>query len=217
MTNPSPKFTFAIGIPTINRWDLLKPALEKYVQDFPTTQIFVLDNGQQKKDFQHYTITYINKDHNIGVAASWNELCKNIFLVHTHALMLNDDVYLGARFRVIQMLINNKPDAFKKTIRDDWSAFILPKTVHDKVGPFDQEFWPAYFEDRDYMRRMKLAGCSIVTDLYLNPFVYRSSQSAEKDKSLLNGFEKNKKYYIGKWGGLPGNETHSQPFNGIGK
>ena len=36
---------FAIGIPTLNRYDLLKPCLMLYERDFPNIDIFVLDNG----------------------------------------------------------------------------------------------------------------------------------------------------------------------------
>jgi hypothetical protein len=38
---------FAIGIPTLNRADLLVPSLLKYINDFPGVKIFVLDNGNQ--------------------------------------------------------------------------------------------------------------------------------------------------------------------------
>ena len=42
------KHSFAIGIPTINRADLLNPTLQKYFQDFPNVDIYILDNGSQK-------------------------------------------------------------------------------------------------------------------------------------------------------------------------
>ena len=42
---------FAIGIPTLNRADLLNPVLKKYAADFPDTKIYVVDNGNQDIDF----------------------------------------------------------------------------------------------------------------------------------------------------------------------
>ena len=45
---------FAIGIPTINRWDLLRPSLQKYMGiDFCNTWFFVVDNGNQVIDIEH--------------------------------------------------------------------------------------------------------------------------------------------------------------------
>jgi hypothetical protein len=40
--------SFAIGIPTLNRADLLSQALIKYIYDFPEISIYVLDNGNQE-------------------------------------------------------------------------------------------------------------------------------------------------------------------------
>ena len=38
---------FGIGIPTINQAEALESALKLYVDDFPNTMIYVLDNGLQ--------------------------------------------------------------------------------------------------------------------------------------------------------------------------
>ncbi len=51
--------SFAIGIPTLNRWDLLMPTLHLYVADFPHTKIYVVDNGNQPCDVNHSNIEYI--------------------------------------------------------------------------------------------------------------------------------------------------------------
>lgn len=221
LRTPVKKLTtsFSIGIPTINRWDLLKPFLPVYKKDFPNTNLFIVDNGDQIQEDQDPLIRfYFGIVHrpasNMGVAASWNWLCETIFAAgHTHALILNDDVYLGASQRAVSAIINDKPWAFQKTLRDDWCAFILPKTIYENVGPFDERFFPCYFEDRDYMRRMRHKGCSIVQTQVLNPAIYKSSQSVEKDKSLLQNFEKNKQLYIAIWGGPPGQEKFSSPYN----
>ena len=39
---------FAIGIPTLNRADLLQASLDKYAIDFSDVEIFVIDNGNQE-------------------------------------------------------------------------------------------------------------------------------------------------------------------------
>ena len=58
---------FAIGIPTLNRYDLLKPSLMLYTRDFPTTSIFVLDNGNQ--GIVQDGVTIVENEKNIGIEA----------------------------------------------------------------------------------------------------------------------------------------------------
>jgi hypothetical protein len=47
----------------------------------------------------------------------------------------------------------------------------------------------------------------------LNPIIYRNSMTIQKSPELNSGFEKNKQYYISKWGGQPSQETFITPFN----
>jgi len=79
---------FQIGIPTLNRFDLLMPSLLMYSNQFPDTKIYILDNGNQKimqSDFIKNSpklsknLVVIEKEQNIGVGASWNILCDEIF------------------------------------------------------------------------------------------------------------------------------------------
>jgi hypothetical protein len=58
-----------------------------------------------------------------------------------------------------------------------------------------------------------LAGVTITTNAMLNPVIYRNSMTIQKTPELNNGFEKNRQYYISKWGGQPTQETFSTPFN----
>lgn len=206
---------FAIGIPTLNRFDLLHPALLFYVNDFPNTQIYVVDNGNQNvaSKISHPNITIIKNDWNVGVATSWNILCDNIFEKHDHAIILNDDIYLGKKeFEIDSILTSHKRDFYVAT--QDWCAFILPKKTYTKVGKFDDVFYPAYYEDNDYAYRMKLLGCKMFKIPFLNPYVYRASQTIEKDPTIKSGYIANKRIYQEKWGGNPNEEKFKTPYNG---
>lgn len=217
--------SFAIGIPTLNRWDLLKPSLQMYVQDFPDTHITVIDNGHQAIDFDHEDVGYIVPAHNLGVAASWNLICKRAFAYHptTHVIILNDDIYLGLpqrpqeghanRQEELKSIVQKYPRDFYKSLHDDWCVFIMPRHTWQLIGEFDERFFPAYFEDRDYRYRMRIAGLSCMEAVMFNPFVHRNSATSDRDRSVLNNFEKNKQLYIDKWGGKPGHEKYRTPFN----
>jgi GT2 family glycosyltransferase len=207
--------TFAIGIPTLNRYDLLKEALCKYVHDFPNTEIYILDNGSQgiTNDFYGLNVTVISVKENMGVSKSWNWLCSQIFSCHDYALILNDDIYLGKTEEQINDLLMDCDDQDFIVGTGTWCAFLLSADTFNDVGKFDEWIFPAYFEDNDYHTRMKLAGKSYFQTEFLNPVIYRNSQTILKDSTINNRFNDNKNYYISKWGGEPGKETFTTPFN----
>lgn len=205
---------FAIGIPTYNRADLLLPALMFYAQDYPNTEILVIDNGKQdiKVSKSMRNLTIIESDTNIGVAASWNKLCDMIYQKHDYAMILNDDIYLGRKeWEIDNFLTNYKKDLYIST--QDWCSFILPKKTFEKIGRFDEQFYPAYFEDNDYTYRLILNLKSIFQVPFLNPFLYKSSQSILKEPSLRDGYLLNEKRYAEKWGGQPKFEKFKKPYN----
>lgn len=219
---PTPNFkpqtsnSFAIGIPTLNRMDLLVPALQQYVQSFPGISIYVFDNGRQTGKTDHPKITWLYPDNNLGVAASWNCLCTEIFRYHDHAVIMNDDIVFSGGPELIYQAIKKHPARLITTLMD-WCVFILPKTVFEKTGPFDENFFPAYYEDKDYERRIRLGGGGIIRSPLLSPSVYRSNSTSEKDNSIHLAAHKNKEYYLKKWGGPPGGEKFSCPFDGKSK
>jgi GT2 family glycosyltransferase len=172
---------FAIGIPTINRLDLLHPALLFYLRDFPTTKIYVVDNGKQNisAKIKHPNIIVIENEKNMGVASSWNKLCDLIYKENDYAIILNDDIYWGKKdWEIDNLLSNYNKDLYNTT--QDWCVFILPKKTYEEVGLFDVRFFPAYYEDNDYAYRIIFFFLSLFKIPFLNPFVYQSSQTTQK-------------------------------------
>lgn len=203
---------FAIGIPTLNRKDLLEPSLSEYRRDFPYTDIHVVDNGKQDI-FGYGAVKVYPQDVNLGVAGSWNFLCDIIFKNNDYALIVNDDVYLGYAIGEIAEVLQSGEGFIQS--EHNWSVFLISKEVYDKVGKFDDLFYPAYYEDSDYIRRMELAGVKRVIDKRLNPKVARRSQTWEKAPELVDkALKDNKERYVRKWGGLPMMETFTLPFDG---
>jgi thiol-disulfide isomerase/thioredoxin len=87
------------------------------------------------------------------------------------------------------------------------------KPIFEKVGDFDENLYPAYFEDNDYLYRMKLANIMVEKSMKLVPLVMRHSSSINKDPKLNKDFIKNKNYFVDKWGGEPNREKFKKPFN----
>ena len=90
------KTKLIVGIPTINRADLLNEALVKYFEDFIDTEIVVVDNGNQDIIIRENKFFIYRPHQNLGVSGSWNIIMDYANKVNaTHVLMLNDDIYLG--------------------------------------------------------------------------------------------------------------------------
>jgi GT2 family glycosyltransferase len=202
-----------IGIPTINRADLLNEALANYFEDFKQTEIVICDNGGQEIITRENNFVIYKPEKNLGVSGSWNMIMDYADKVKaTHVLMLNDDIYLGKSEEEINTIIRLWNPEFLCT-ELNWCSFILSVDAYKKIGKFDENFFPAYFEDNDYFRRMMLLNVPIIMNAMLNPIIYRNSMTILKTPELNNCFEKNRQYYISKWGGQPTQETFSTPFN----
>ncbi len=81
----------------------------------------------------------------------------------------------------------------------------------------DELFAPAYFEDNDLLRRMDLSGSKRIA--VQAKYRHVGSSVIKYDKNLRKqnkvSHERNKEYYIKKWGGEPGRETFDTPFGNL--
>jgi GT2 family glycosyltransferase len=100
----------------------------------------------------------------------------------------------------------------------NYSCFVVSKGCWEKVGRFDEEFKPAYFEDLDYRYRMQLVGekvCTLESSIFYH-YGSKTQKDALGDGKLMcpsPQFEINRGYFKRKWGGSPGQETFKTPFN----
>ena len=233
---------FCIAIPTINRFDLLLPSLLMYSMDMPNTEVIIYDNGKQFISDKINGIRNVRGCHNAykavnnitvlggtgdnaGVAGSWNIMCAKAFEKYDYVLVLNDDIYFqSSEFDVngiINYMSNASIDFFCCEEKYDRAVFLMSKKCFNVVGSFDSNFAPAYYEDNDYLYRLKLAKMRGKIDYgfvpSLNPTLFRRSSSLLKHPDMLvkdgNDYrENNKKYYILKWGGEVGSEKYLHPF-----
>jgi GT2 family glycosyltransferase len=90
-------------------------------------------------------------------------------------------------------------------------------SLFERVGFFDERFYPAYFEDNDFHYRMKLAGATEA----IAPCGYDHVNSAtiqkytpKQKEAHHERFKRLRSYYVKKWGGMPGSEAYTIPFDG---
>lgn len=98
----------------------------------------------------------------------------------------------------------------------DYSCFAVGRAYWEIVGYFDEMFSPAYFEDNDSHRRIRLAGYEAAQ---WTPYFHYGSTTIDTDPErkaevqVHGKFQANRDYYIRKWGGPPGSEIYTIPFN----
>lgn len=123
---------------------------------------------------------------------------------------------------VPQMVLNEEHDVNKKPDTEaphpNFSCFMITPETIEKVGWFDEDFFPAYFEDNDYHYRLKLVGgkdCAIANTTAV--FIHYGSRTQNQNigAPIVPGdkFNKNREYFIRKWGGAPTTEKYTLPFN----
>lgn len=97
---------------------------------------------------------------NMGVAGSWN-YCAKWFSAEPCWLLMNEDAYFLPGY--LKKICKEADQRLDKPIiylnnTHAYYCFVWTQTGLREVGEFDQNLWPAYYEDCDYRIRLKLAG-----------------------------------------------------------
>lgn len=167
---------------------------------------------------------------NIGVSKAWNVGLHRAMDTDA-AVIVNDDVILApgtlekmvGHLRDYDLVSAIGGDTGKTGVLEslgadspDYACFaVKPKDFVEKFGTFDENFSPAYFEDNDMRYRIKVGGGKqgVVLDARM---VHEGSVTQNFGGIRVVShqmFEKNRTYFVSKWGGLPGQETYITPFN----
>jgi len=215
-----------LGCPVLNRGDLLARMLRSI--DYPVGQIVIINNGDDAgvaatiDQFQmigELPITVLKPQCNLGCARSWNEIMR---VSGEYWLLIGNDIELAAGdLAKIDAFVRAHPDYVTCPANWGHSLFAVTQAGLDRIGLFDENFFPAYCEDQDHMYRVKLAGAPWAdvpdvraihgepplwgsTTIFSDPQLHARCRITQAN---------NKEYYARKWGGAPGHETFMYPFN----
>lgn len=174
-----------------------------------------------------------NWNGNRGVAASWNEGIRRAWDQEV-VIIVNDDVvfYPGTITKLVESLreyelvsavsTDTGQVGYLEDEKPDFACFaISPIYFTDTFGWFDENFKPGYFEDNDMHYRMQVKGaCSALrldgrVDHAGSMTQFKGSRDFNTNDRVVSHeqFRANRNYYAAKWGGEPGNEKYTQPFN----
>lgn len=165
--------------------------------------------------FKHWKVA--SSLNNYGVANAWNLFAEEAKKDGYDAIIVaNDDIYIydGVLERFIEAMQTNEFVCFAG--QNAFSFFGIHLSTYEAVGGFDENFWPAYFEDNDFHYRMKLL--NIPTTAVEEPSYYHRVSATlnafdyERRMMHHHNFRKNTAYYMKKWGGMPHEERYTKPF-----
>lgn len=223
--------SITLVVPTLNRGrDLLLKCLESFAAGSrQPDQTIVIDNGQQNLAEQNLagTLPFLPQlaiyepGENLGFAASCNWALRYCALGDSLWLNSNDDLTVAPE--LLENLANSVdifpdiPFYFPESgAGRKFTLFLArPRVLLENVGEFDEQFWPAYFEDNDYARRFALAG---LEDKMVPGAEYLHETSStlaaytpeQREQHHLQ-FGANRQRYADKWGGPPGAELWTVP------
>lgn len=152
---------------------------------------------------------------NIGLPKVWNRL---LGMYPDWVIFSNDDVELGPH--LIENLAKAADESsalflFPEKAGAMFCVALIKHACWEKVGPFDEAFWPGYFEDNDYHHRMKVLGIEEkqVEDCSYYHHVSATLRTLSQEERAIHNqnFARNKDYYIRKWGGMPHGEKLKIP------
>ena len=221
-------------IPTYTKFDLCAKAIDAaFASSLRPTHVIVIDNSGtgaaalalKEKMAQYNGSLYVwVETSNTGVGPAWNRFLRE--LNDDYVIIANDDVAVDQD--TIKLMVekaqewNSNGSKQYMVVGDhrsgnSFSLFLLTNEGFHTIGEFDETFWPAYFEDNDYAYRMDLLNNPFkevtgATFQHVGSATINSYDEAGKRRAAAQ-FENNRAYYLQKWGGMPGQEQFTVPFN----
>lgn len=100
-----------------------------------------------------------------------------------------------------QILTYERPDdPFTYSEHPNFSCFLIAPEFFDILGTFDENFYPAFYEDNDMHRRAMLLGYKLIMSTAA-PQVHFGGVSTSMAGGIDSGASQ--AYYVEKWGGIP--------------
>ncbi|HLB31179.1 MAG TPA: hypothetical protein VJN91_06585 [Gammaproteobacteria bacterium] len=181
----------------------------------------------RRNDVEYYPLGV-----NRGLARSWNQGILDGYAQGADVVILaNDDMRPGegdvdrlaegaAAMRDKYVVCCDGFDARNKRDHDTGFGFTAVNPLAlERIGCFDENYFPIYGEDADYRRRGKLAGLQIGV-VGGTRVIHQGSKNIHTVPGLLEQnqvtYAATLEYQMRKWGGHYGKETYEHPFDNPG-
>jgi len=127
-----------------------------------------------------------------------------------------DFIFTHFDYKPWEVAENNKKEILLNApgLSDVHNLALFKKSVMDKIGYIDVNFYPAYYEDNDYCRRAvnaNINSCTVDNAIYFHFWSRTIKQGSGGSTGRF--FDNNRKFYKTKWNGDFGKEMWNIPFN----
>lgn len=172
-----------LGFCTVKRFDLADRLLASI--DYPVEHLVVVDNSgaaswNPVKPDSVANMWVIRVPYGLGLTGAWNLIIKSTPYA-PYWLLVNDDAWFepGALQIIAEQADPNAMNFLH--INTKWSAVVFGERVIQDVGLYDESFYPLYFDDNDFERRIDYAG---IEKKYIPAVVHHENSS-----TLQSGYQ----------------------------
>ncbi len=186
-----------LGFCTLKRFDLAERLLASI--DHPVEHLVIVDNsGTQSwnpvKPEWVEKMWVIRVPFGLGLVGAWNLIVKSTPYA-PYWVLVNDDAWFEpGSLKAITEDVDTQALNFLDIV-PQWSAVVFGEGMIDKVGLYDERFYPLYFDDNDLERRVDNAGVPKKT---IQAKVHHENSSTLKsgfaDKNAVS-YDKNSKLF----------------------
>lgn len=210
------KIKIAVCIPAFSSAGNIKKCIDSVIKSNADTYdlTILLYNNSTKQEIidicKEYAFEYNNIQlhdirYNKGCAITWNDAIEYVYFFNANVfstlIILNDDIeFLEDGFLKFVDVVLKNPKTPVVT-GDGYSIISYSRFAYEKVGYFDENIRPAYFEDADFATRIQKLGLNEI-DIRVGHNHLGSASIPENN--LRDEFEnihlpRTKKYYHAKW------------------
>jgi hypothetical protein len=149
-----------LGFATLKRFDLADRLLASI--DYPVEHLVIVDNSglntwQPTQPAAVKNLWIIRVPYGLGLVGAWNLIVKSTPYA-PYWVLINDDAHFEPGALKIIADHANPEGVGHPVINPKWTCMVLGEQAVQTVGLYDERFYPLYFDDNDYERRLNLAG-----------------------------------------------------------
>jgi GT2 family glycosyltransferase len=153
-----------LTIPVLNRYDLLQRCVDSI--DYPVKHLLIIDNGQNYRGRIRTPdcvekMTWLDMPSNFGVAASWNLGIKSFRHDPVWFFTSNDVQFESGALAVLHETATEGVLTLSESF-PYFHTFGVGEDVVRRIGLFDENIYPAFEEDIEFLGRIKRAGITLV-------------------------------------------------------
>ena len=149
-----------LGFCTLKRFDLAERLLASI--DYPVEHLVIVNNSgtkawQPKKPDLVQNLWHIEVPFGLGLVGAWNLIVKATPYA-PYWVLVNDDAWFEpGQMQLIPEQVDTQALNFLDIV-PRWSGVVFGEGMVERVGLYDENFYPLYFDDDDLERRVDLAG-----------------------------------------------------------